>query len=49
MTADDARDLDAQDELARFRERFVPIADPDVIAYLDGNSLGCPSRRRSTG
>lgn len=33
-----ARELDAQDELAHFRERFV-IDDPDLI-YLDGNSLG---------
>ncbi|MEZ4771034.1 MAG: kynureninase [Caldilineales bacterium] len=33
-----ARDLDAADPLARFRERFV-IADPDLI-YMDGNSLG---------
>lgn len=33
-----ARDLDAQDELASFREEFV-IADPSLI-YLDGNSLG---------
>lgn len=30
--------LDAQDELASFRQRFV-IDDPDLI-YLDGNSLG---------
>jgi kynureninase len=30
--------LDADDELAGFRERFV-ITDPDVV-YLDGNSLG---------
>ncbi|MEV1289703.1 kynureninase [Micromonospora sp. NPDC049679] len=33
-----ARELDAADPLAAFRERFV-IADPDVV-YLDGNSLG---------
>jgi kynureninase len=33
-----ARALDAEDELAPFRERFV-IADPGLI-YLDGNSLG---------
>jgi kynureninase len=33
-----AQQLDAQDELAPFRQRFV-IADPDLI-YLDGNSLG---------
>lgn len=33
-----ADELDAQDTLAHFRDRFV-IADPDLI-YLDGNSLG---------
>ena len=33
-----AQQLDAQDPLAAFRERFV-IDEPDVI-YLDGNSLG---------
>jgi kynureninase len=33
-----AHELDAQDELARFRDEFV-IADPNLI-YLDGNSLG---------
>ncbi|MCK6626842.1 MAG: kynureninase [Anaerolineae bacterium] len=35
---DFARELDAQDELASFRDEFV-IEDPDLI-YLDGNSLG---------
>jgi kynureninase len=33
-----AQELDAQDELAHFRQRFV-IAEPNLI-YLDGNSLG---------
>ncbi|MCJ7714901.1 MAG: kynureninase, partial [Anaerolineales bacterium] len=33
-----ASQLDKQDPLASFRERFI-IADPDLI-YLDGNSLG---------
>ncbi|MFQ3556636.1 aminotransferase class V-fold PLP-dependent enzyme [Streptomyces gramineus] len=33
-----AEELDADDPLAVFRERFV-IADPELI-YLDGNSLG---------
>jgi kynureninase len=33
-----ASQLDAQDPLGRFRDRFV-IDDPDLI-YLDGNSLG---------
>jgi kynureninase len=42
LTAANARELDAQDELASFRHRFVPIQDPGVIAYLDGNSLGRP-------
>lgn len=41
MTSPDhARELDAQDPLAPFRERFLP-AD-GVIAHLDGNSLGRP-------
>lgn len=35
---DFAHELDAQDELASFRDEFV-IEDPDLI-YLDGNSLG---------
>ncbi len=35
-----ARDLDAADPLARYRDLFVP-AD-GVVAYLDGNSLGRP-------
>lgn len=38
-----ARDLDAADELARFRAEFV-IDDPTLI-YLDGNSLGRLPRR----
>ncbi|MGB0389066.1 MAG: aminotransferase class V-fold PLP-dependent enzyme, partial [Ardenticatenaceae bacterium] len=33
-----AQELDAQDPLAGFKERFV-VTDPDLI-YLDGNSLG---------
>ncbi len=33
-----AQDLDAQDPLAHFKDKFV-ITDPDLI-YLDGNSLG---------
>ncbi len=35
-----AADLDAADPLAHFRDRFLP--SPDVVAYLDGNSLGRP-------
>lgn len=38
-----ARRLDAEDDLASFRDGFV-IADPDLI-YLDGNSLGRLPRR----
>jgi len=38
-----ARRLDAQDDLAAFREAFV-FAEPDLI-YLDGNSLGRLPRR----
>lgn len=34
----DAAGLDAADPLAHFRDRFV--IDDDLIAYLDGNSLG---------
>lgn len=35
-----ARDLDAADPLTHFRDRFLP--SPDVVAHLDGNSLGRP-------
>jgi kynureninase len=38
-----ARRMDAQDDLAPFREAFV-IAEPDLI-YMDGNSLGRLPRR----
>src|SRR5690606_8413284 len=37
-----ARDLDAADPLAGFRDEFVDA--PGVTAYLDGNSLGRPLR-----
>ncbi|GAA2360323.1 aminotransferase class V-fold PLP-dependent enzyme [Saccharopolyspora halophila] len=37
-----ARGLDAADPLRHFRERFVDAGD--VVAYLDGNSLGRPLR-----
>ena len=33
--------LDAADPLAHFRRRYLPQSD-DVVAYLDGNSLGRP-------
>jgi len=39
---DHAQELDAQDPLAHFRDRFLPAEG--VIAYLDGNSLGRPLR-----
>ena len=35
-----AADLDRSDPLAAHRDLFVP--SPDVVAYLDGNSLGRP-------
>lgn len=38
-----ANQMDAQDELARFRQEFI-IDNPDLI-YLDGNSLGRLPRR----
>ncbi|CAM3874710.1 kynureninase [Isoptericola cucumis] len=34
--------LDAADPLAAYRDRFVP--SDDVVAYLDGNSLGRPTK-----
>jgi kynureninase len=37
-SSDFAQQLDSQDPLASYREKFV-ITDPDLI-YLDGNSLG---------
>ena len=36
--------LDAADPLAGCRERFLTGPDDDVVAYLDGNSLGRPLR-----
>lgn len=41
-----ALEMDAQDDLASFRDEFV-IEDPDLI-YLDGNSLGRLPRRSVT-
>ncbi|HXG25616.1 MAG TPA: kynureninase [Candidatus Binatia bacterium] len=37
-----ARELDAMDPLAMFRDRFAP-AEPGLV-YLDGNSLGRPTK-----
>jgi kynureninase len=41
-TATAAADLDSEDALAGYRDLFV--RSDDVIAYLDGNSLGRPTR-----
>ncbi len=41
MTIDRARELDAADPLAPYRDRFALPAD---TIYLDGNSLGCLPR-----
>ncbi|GAA3728047.1 aminotransferase class V-fold PLP-dependent enzyme [Leifsonia bigeumensis] len=38
-----ARQLDTADPLGRFRDEF--IQSPDVVAYLDGNSLGRPTKK----
>lgn len=37
-----AAELDAADPLSGLRARFLGHDDPDVLAYLDGNSLGRP-------
>ncbi|MDO9397111.1 MAG: kynureninase, partial [Herbiconiux sp.] len=39
-----AAELDARDPLRSFRDRFVGADDPAVPAYLDGNSLGRPTK-----
>jgi kynureninase len=41
---DQAGSLDAADPLAGFRDQFIGSDDPEIIAYLDGNSLGRPLR-----
>ena len=41
FTRDRALALDGADPLAGFRDRYLPQT-PDVVAYLDGNSLGRP-------
>lgn len=40
-----ASTLDAADPLADYPHRFVGSDDPTIIAYLDGNSLGRPTRK----
>src|SRR6478672_8576745 len=42
LAARDPRELDAADPLATFRDRFVPTEQG--LVYLDGNSLGRPTR-----
>jgi kynureninase len=42
--ADEAAALDAADPLVSFRDQFIGSDDPEIIAYLDGNSLGRPLR-----
>ncbi|CAD6001623.1 kynureninase [Agreia sp. COWG] len=44
VSLESAERLDAVDPLRSFRARFVGSDDPDVVAYLDGNSLGRPLR-----
>lgn len=41
-----AAEIDAADPLATFRDRFLPMGEggEEVVAYLDGNSLGRPLR-----
>jgi kynureninase len=36
--------LDATDPLVHFHDQFIGSDDPEIIAYLDGNSLGRPLR-----
>lgn len=42
LVATDPAALDAADPLASFRDRFAPT-EPDIV-YLDGNSLGRPTK-----
>ncbi|MDV7245187.1 MULTISPECIES: kynureninase [Rhodococcus] len=39
-----AEHLDAADPLRSYRDLFIGADDPAVVAYLDGNSLGRPTR-----
>src|SRR5687767_3565331 len=45
--AERAAELDAADPLAHLRSRFLDA--PDVVAYLDGNSLGRPLAAAAEG
>ncbi|GAA4741129.1 aminotransferase class V-fold PLP-dependent enzyme [Amnibacterium soli] len=47
VAVDDARRLDEADPLSAFRSRFLAV--PEVVAYLDGNSLGRPLDRTPEG
>ncbi|MCQ4120679.1 kynureninase [Rhodococcus tibetensis] len=39
-----AEELDASDPLRSYRDLFIGADDPAVVAYLDGNSLGRPTK-----
>ncbi|AOW93121.1 kynureninase [Rhodococcus sp. WMMA185] len=41
---DRAETLDASDPLRAYRDLFIGVDDPSVSAYLDGNSLGRPTK-----
>ncbi len=42
-------ELDAQDPLRSYRDKFLGSDDPSISAYLDGNSLGRPTKPASNG
>jgi kynureninase len=44
QVSDRAAELDRADPLAHCRDLYLRAADDDVVAYLDGNSLGRPLR-----
>lgn len=44
-----AAQLDAEDQLAGYLDEFVPAADGRLTAYLDGNSLGRPTKAALEG
>ena len=39
-----ARELDEKDPLRSYRDKFLGSDDPSITAYLDGNSLGRPTK-----